>query len=315
MKKRLTIKDIALLSGVGKSTVSRVLNHEGHVDPRTREHVLSVIQQHGFTPSKSARAMRNQSDKVIAIIVTRLDSPSENRAVRTMLPLFYQQGFDPIVMESQFDSELTREHLNVLAERNIDGIILFGYSGLDTEMLNIWQSKMVIMVREYPGFSSVCYDDHGAVALLMEHLSRQGHRQISYLGVNQSDTTTGARRYQAYLSECHQRRITPHAVLGELSYQSAFQQVAGAITAQTTALICATDNLALGAIKYLTQNACSLQVCSVGSTPLLNFLFPQTLTVEPGYEEAGLQAAQQLLGQLNGQRATAQIIIPVKLPE
>lgn len=74
MQNRLTIKDIARLSGVGKSTVSRVMNNEGSVSPQTRERVEAVIRSQGFTPSKSARAMRGQSDKVVAIIVSRLDS-------------------------------------------------------------------------------------------------------------------------------------------------------------------------------------------------------------------------------------------------
>ncbi len=71
MQNRLTIKDIARLSGVGKSTVSRVLNNESGVSQRTRERVEAVMNQHGFSPSRSARAMRGQSDKVVAIIVTR----------------------------------------------------------------------------------------------------------------------------------------------------------------------------------------------------------------------------------------------------
>ncbi len=68
MQNRLTIKDIARLSGVGKSTVSRVLNNESGVSQRTRERVEAVMNQHGFSPSRSARAMRGQSDKVVAII-------------------------------------------------------------------------------------------------------------------------------------------------------------------------------------------------------------------------------------------------------
>ncbi len=56
MQNRLTIKDIARLSGVGKSTVSRVLNNESGVSQRTRERVEAVMNQHGFSPSRSARA-------------------------------------------------------------------------------------------------------------------------------------------------------------------------------------------------------------------------------------------------------------------
>ena len=48
MQNRLTIKDIARLSGVGKSTVSRVLNNESGVSQRTRERVEAVMNQHGF---------------------------------------------------------------------------------------------------------------------------------------------------------------------------------------------------------------------------------------------------------------------------
>ena len=87
MQNRLTIKDIARLSGVGKSTVSRVLNNESGVSERTRERVEAVMQQHGFSPSRSARAMR-ESDKVVAIIVTRLDSLSETLPCRPCCPPF-----------------------------------------------------------------------------------------------------------------------------------------------------------------------------------------------------------------------------------
>lgn len=314
MQNRLTIKDIARLSGVGKSTVSRVINHEGSVSSRTRERVEAVIQAHGFTPSKSARAMRGQSDKVVAIIVSRLDSPSENQAVRTMLPLFYLQGFDPIVMESQFDPHLVQEHLKILQQRNVDGVILFGFTGLAADMFSAWQDKMVVVAREYTGISSVCYDDEGAVKLLMQRLHQQGHRHISYLGVQSTDATTGMRRHQAYLDHCQQHQIPPVVALGELSYQSGFQRVASVIKPDTTALVCASDTIALGAIKYLQQQQIApLQVCAIGNTPMLNFLFPETVSVDLGYGTAGQQAAQQLLAQLSGSQGIRQIVIPSQL--
>lgn len=314
MQNRLTIKDIARLSGVGKSTVSRVMNNEGSVSPQTRERVEAVIRSQGFTPSKSARAMRGQSDKVVAIIVSRLDSPSENQAVRTMLPLLYQQGFDPIVMESQFETRLVEEHLNVLRQRNVDGVIMFGFTGLTADMLKPWQEKMVVVAREYPGISSVCYDDEGAVKLLMQRLRKQGHSHISYLGVQESDATTGMRRHQAYLDTCRAQKISPLVALGELNYQSGFQLAANVIEPQTTALVCASDTIALGAMKYLQQQQITpIQVCAIGNTPMLNFLFPETFSVELGYGTAGQQAALQLLGQLSGELSIRQIIIPCKL--
>lgn len=112
-----------------------MLNNESGVSERTRERVEAVMNQHGFFPSRSARAMRGQSDKVVAIIVTRLDSLSENLAVQTMLPAFYEQGYDPIMMESQFSPTLVMEHLGMLRRRNIDGVVLFGFTGITEELI------------------------------------------------------------------------------------------------------------------------------------------------------------------------------------
>ncbi|MDI7094325.1 trehalose operon repressor, partial [Escherichia coli] len=68
------------------------------VSQRPRGRVEAVMNQHGFSPARSARAMRGKSNKLVAIIVTRLDSLSENLAVQTMLPAFYEQGYGPIMM-------------------------------------------------------------------------------------------------------------------------------------------------------------------------------------------------------------------------
>ncbi|KMV35307.1 trehalose operon repressor TreR [Franconibacter pulveris 601] len=314
MQNRLTIKDIARLSGVGKSTVSRVLNNESGVSERTRERVEAVMRQHGFSPSRSARAMRGQSDKVVAIIVTRLDSLSENLAVQTMLPCLYEQGYDPIMMESQFSTKLVQEHLDVLSHRNIDGVILFGFTGIDEAMLTPWRDTLVLMARDAEGFASVCYDDEGAIRILMQRLFEQGHRHISYLGVPESDVTTGLRRHEAYLSFCRQHELTPNAVLPGLAMKQGYDHVAKVLNEETTALLCATDTLAIGASKYLQQHPRTpLQLASVGNTPLLKFLHPEILTVDPGYAQAGKQAALQLIAQVTQHAELRQITIPAAL--
>ena len=316
MQNRLTIKDIARLSGVGKSTVSRVLNNESGVSERTRERVEAVMNQHGFSPSRSARAMRGQSDKVVAIIVSRLDSLSENLAVQTMLPAFYEQGYDPIMMESQFSPQLVEEHLGMLQRRNIDGVVLFGFTGIKDEMLKPWQPSLVMLARDAHGFASVCYDDEGAIIILMQRLFDAGHRHISFLGGPHADVTTGKRRHEAYLAFCKKHNLSAVASLPGLGMKQGYEQVASVLTPQTTALVCATDTLALGASKYLQeQRIDNLQVASVGSTPLMKFLHPEIITVDPGYAESGRQAATQLIEQINGRAEPRQIVIPAILSE
>ncbi len=314
MQNRLTIKDIARLSGVGKSTVSRVLNNESGVSERTRERVEAVMRQQGFSPSRSARAMRGQSYKVVSISLMRLDSLSENLAVQTMLPCLYEQGYDPIMMESQFSPARVEEHLRILRQRNIDGVILFGFTGIDEALLAPWRSMLVLMARDAAGFTSVCYDDEGAIQILMQRLYQQGHRHISYLGVPHSDVTTGMRRHHAYLAFCDAHHLTPHAVLPGLAMKQGYERVADVLHDDTTALVCHTDTLAIGASKFLQQHhAKPIQLASVGNTPLLKFLHPEIITVDPGYAEAGRQAALQLIAQINQSSDPQQIVIPSSL--
>ncbi|EKM6428487.1 trehalose operon repressor TreR [Cronobacter sakazakii] len=314
MQHRLTIKDIARLSGVGKSTVSRVLNNESGVSERTREKVEAVMRQHGFSPSRSARAMRGQSDKVVAIIVTRLDSLSENLAVQTILPALYEQGYDPIMLESRFSPALVQEHLGVLSRRHIDGVILFGFSGINEVLTAAWQKSLVLMARDATGFASVCYDDDGAIRLLMQRLYDHGHRHISFLGVPHSDITTGKRRHEAYLSFCKQHGLTPRDTLPGLAMKQGYEHAADVLREETTALVCATDTLAIGASKYLQQRGGTpVQLASVGNTPLLKFLHPEALAVDPGYGEAGRAVAKQLIDQITGRADPRQIVIPARL--
>ncbi|MGB6190404.1 MAG: trehalose operon repressor TreR [Aeromonas molluscorum] len=311
MEKKLTILDIASLSGVGKSTVSRVLNQDPKVNPETRARVEAVIAQHSFVPSKSARAMRSQSQRVIGIVVSRLDSSSENQAVRGMLETFYACGYDAVLMESKFSPAKVSEHLAVLSRRGVDGIILFAFNDLDYDTMAPLTDKLVLMARERPGFSSVCYDDEGAVRAVLAHLKERGIDEVAYLGVDRTDLTTGLRRHQAYLDYCKEQGRSPNAALGDLSLQSGYRLAANLLTPATQALVCASDTLAIGAAKYLQeQGRTDVLVSGLGSNPMLTFLFANALSLDFGYKDAGILAARQLLGQIEEAKAPKATIAP-----
>ena len=311
----LTIKDIAKLSGVSKSTVSRVINHDPMVKEITRNKVMSIIEQYQFTPSKSARAMRGYGNKVIGIIVTRLDSMSENQAVRSMLPIFYQCGYDPIIIESQFSADKVKEHLSMLKEKQADGVIIFAFTGLDSSLLSFWQNKSVIMARSFSNYTCICYDDIGAVTTVLNHLYySQQYKKIGFIGIDQQDQTTGALRFQTYLDFCAQHQIMPNACLGKLSYHSGYQLAESILQQSPTAIVCATDAIALGLNKYLHEKQINqIVVASIGHSELLNFLFPQTLFVELGFDKAGICAAQELLGMLKHESTIKAITVPCQL--
>ncbi len=301
MSKKLTILDIARLSGVGKSTVSRVLTNDPKVKPETRKKVEQVISESGYVPSKSAQSMRGGSQKVIGVIISRLDSPSENRSVSSMLEILYTNGYDVVIMESQFNRRKTNEHLDVLLKRNVDGVIIFGFTDLDTDALNAWRSKAVVIATYSEQVCSINYDNLGIINQALSYVKQQGLSEIAFIGVDPQDTTTGAMRLQAYLDWCEQHQLEANYQTGQLQYESAYQLVDQVLKETTQAIVCASDTLAMGVIKRLQERQREdVVVTGVGGNELLSFLFPKVYSVDPGYREAGEQAANLLIKQLNG---------------
>jgi len=314
MAQNLTILDIARMCGVGKSTVSRVINQDPKVKPETRDKIQAFIDEVGFIPSRSAKAMRTKRSMVIGVLLTRLDSPSENKVIRGILNILTKNGYDTLLMESQMTIEGVEHCLNTLKQRDVDGVLLFGFCGITAAQLESWQHNLVLLAWPINGFSSVCYDDARAIELSCEHLYQLGKRHIAFIGVNDKDETTGLRRTRAYLDFCQKHQLTPRFVTGELSYHSAFDNTANILEPTTQALICASDTLALGSACYVQSQARSdIIICGVGHSDLLKFLFPNTISVELGYEQAGIQAAELLLEHLNQQQAPQQKICQCSL--
>lgn len=300
MTQKLTILDIAKLAGVGKSTVSRVLTNDPKVKPATREKVEQVIRESGYVPSKSAQAMRGGSAKVVGVILSRLDSPSENKAVSGILDVIYQAGYDAVIMESQFSAEKTNEHLEVLTRRNVDGVIVFGFSGCDMSAIETFGHRAVVIAVDTDQVSSVDYDHEGLIELAVNKLVEQGLEAISYIGVDESDRTTGLMRLNAYKECCERLGISPCFQTGQLSYESAYHLTDKVLLAETQAIVCASDTLAMGVAKRLQElGRTDVQVSGVGATSLLSFLFPNTFSIDPGYYQAGAESARLLIRQLS----------------
>lgn len=303
MTKKLTILDIAKLSGVGKSTVSRVLTNDPKVKPATREKVERVIQESGYVPSKSAQSMRGGSQKVVGVIISRLDSPSENKAVSSMLNTLYGAGYDVVIMESQFDRDKTNEHLDVLKKRNVDGVIVFGFSDFDLSQLASWQNRSVVIAMDTNEVSSINYDNKQVIVKALEFLEQKQLENIAFIGVDPSDKTTGKLRLDAYLGWCESKGIAASYKTGQLNHESAYLLVDNVLTEQTQAIVCASDTLALGVIKRLQElNREDVVVTGVGGNELLSFLFPKVFSIDPGYSLAGEKSANLLISHINGEQ-------------
>ena len=70
----ITIKDIARISGVGVSTVSRAINNHPDINPETKEMIMRVIKENNYVPNNSARNLKRQDAKAIAVLVKGINN-------------------------------------------------------------------------------------------------------------------------------------------------------------------------------------------------------------------------------------------------
>ena len=118
-QKPITIKDIARLSGVGVSTVSRVINNSGYVSDVVRDKVNKVIRENNFTPNSSARNLKGGSSKNIALLVKGITNPFFNKMIRIIEEKCALRGY-PVLIQN-IDSR--SNELEIKNEENLSKLV------------------------------------------------------------------------------------------------------------------------------------------------------------------------------------------------
>jgi DNA-binding LacI/PurR family transcriptional regulator len=186
-KKTVTIRDVARHAGVSVATASRALNGLDVVNPQTRDRILLVVQELGFTPSPAARRLSLGRTLTIGVVVSFLTRPQAAERLR---------GVDAVLTDSEFDlviynveSVQKRDHyLGTLAHSqrtdgllvmslppNAESTVILGRSPVPVVFIDVHTASVAAMPR-------VIGDDVAGGALAARHLLDLGHREIGFIG-------------------------------------------------------------------------------------------------------------------------------------
>ena len=122
MAKKMTMADIANLSGVGKSTVSRYFNG-GYVKDETRAKIQKVIEEYNYTPNAFARLNAKQSN-VIGVVVPTLNSKITSRVITSIDRYLREKGYTTLIQNSDHDIDQELQNIQRLIQLNVDGILI-----------------------------------------------------------------------------------------------------------------------------------------------------------------------------------------------
>ena len=315
--KKLTIVDIAKMAGVGSTTVSRYFNG-GNLKKETREKIKKIVEEYNYTPNTFAKALKGTDSKIIGVIVPCLHSYVSSNTLKYIDKNLKENNYETLIMNADFDEEKQLDYIRKLARMNVDGIIL-----LPTTMSKSYESTIksidvpvVLLGQEGEYTYSVEYNDFNAARDLANFVLACGHRKIAYLGVGEEDIAVGYYRKLGFMTTLEKYNLSPVDILitnfgMEDSYCLTNENIDK--LKKATCLICATDNLAYGAIKALEENGLNIgtdySVAAFGDYASSALLKSPLTTIKFDLEDAAKKTVEMLLNVIKKKETEMKILI------
>lgn len=193
--RKLTMKDIAILSDVSQSTVSRVLSNHPHVKKEVREKVLKCIEENEFLPDINAKIMRGESAKILGFVSAGFENPYYLEMVGYVEKEARKRGYSIIVMNSEDDELIEKYHFKELLTRHVDGIICAPVSLKNLRFLKKNKCPFIVLnenIEWTDSFYTVLSIGGIQVA---KYFKDKKFKKVAYIGEEKSE------KYKGFLKE------------------------------------------------------------------------------------------------------------------
>lgn len=308
----VTIADVARLAGVGRGTVSRVLNDRANVDPTTRARVLAAIKTLDFVPNQTARRLSLRRTQTVAVILPFLTRPSAVERLRGIELTLASAGYDLIVFNVETVDRRDAVFGDLPRPERVDGLIIVSLSPHPSELERLERTGLptVLVDAHHRALPRVVADDVLGGRLATQHLIGLGHRRIAFIGdiprtplafTSSRLRLTGVRRA---LDAAGCRLPASLIGIGDHSRLRASELATRMLTSSLppTAIVCASDTQAAGVIEAARHLGLSvpgdLSVTGYDDLELADHL--GLTTVRQPLFESGVRAVQRLLHMVDG---------------
>lgn len=305
----MNISDIARLAGVSPAAVSRYLN-DGYLSQEKKEAIAKVINETGYIPSSQAQTLRTKKTKLIGVIIPKIDSDSISQVVAGIGEVLSEAGYQMLLANTANNPEKEIEYITTFSQHMVDGIILLGTVFTSKHKLALKELKIPIVVLGQKTLSESCvfHDDYGAAVELTEYIIEKGCKRLGYIGVTEKDISVGQERKRGFLDVVEKHGLSvpdDHIKTGSFYMDNGYDNIGLILDSDpmVDAVVCATDTIALGAIKYLNQHGIdvpkTIAIAGFGDSKASSVLSPSLTTIHFYYRESGTAGAKILLEKIN----------------
>lgn len=258
---RTTIHDIAKVSGLSPSTVSRVLTNNPHVSPEAKRKVEEAISETGYVPNGLARGLVTRRRNLIAVIVPEANNPFYTDILAAINEVAAQNDMSAILV-TQNENE-RRTTVERVLEMGIDDFIHLGAVENDNTIpiLSQTETPFVLLNRLLPGMQTdkVLFDNRHSGLIATEYILSLGHRRIAYMYGSPSSFSSWE-KYQGYVDALRKHglqlddRLVANGLLGfDTSYRAMLKLLDERSHLGFTAVVCGSDYMALGVRQAILE--------------------------------------------------------------
>lgn len=318
----VSIRDVAKQAGVAISTVSKVLNHYPNVSEETKEKVNAAIAELGFVPNTIASALSSKKTGRLALLL------DVNRHAQTVdeIPMQYiigainkakEMGMDIITVFFTMIQEMSvEEMIRYFQSQSIEGLIICGLSKQDTTLHKLVKSgKFKTVLIDAPGVagntSSIHIDNTKAqYEVAKKFVLESGSKKILYIA-GKKNGYVSEERMQGMKQLASELGLTVFTRVGNFSELEA-RNITMQYAKKKDAIICASDLMAIGAMKALIDMDIYRPVCGFDGVSLMGYAGKQMHTVKQDFQSIAASAVEELSRLMEGGSGT-EIIMPHEL--
>ncbi|MGE5571559.1 MAG: LacI family DNA-binding transcriptional regulator [Bacteroidota bacterium] len=310
-----TMKDIAKVLGLNESTVSRALNNHPYVRPETREKVIAAARRMNYRPNTLARSLATSRSYVVGLVISNIANLFFAEVTKGIEEVADAHGYSVILCDTGRNPAKELKYLDLLARRQVDGIIFMSGRLPADVVAAIKQQKCPVVTISRDGtrhgIPTVRINNRAEAAKATRYLINLGHRRIGFISGQLDDTESGLPRLEGYRGALEESGIEYDPAIvqeGDFRLESGMRACARIMqaTPRPTAIFAANDEMAIGAMKALSQLGLNVpaDVAVVGfdDTAFATVVTPPLTTIAQPLRTLGTGAMETLLKLMAGQR-------------
>ncbi|HEY3936572.1 MAG TPA: LacI family DNA-binding transcriptional regulator [Bryobacteraceae bacterium] len=217
-----TLADVARRAGVGKATVSRVINGGRKVSPETLNRINQVIRELDYRPSQAARSLKGNGTKAIGLVLPSIADPFFSDCAEAAQEVARSNGYLMIVAATNYDPPTEIHQLESLIRHRVEGILLAPADAKSKSLATLIDSLAIpVITFNHPlqkaHVPSVLCENRRGTRMAIEHLLKHGYRGIACVG-GESSLYSIQERQRGYADAMRAAGLEPLIVSSTNSY-------------------------------------------------------------------------------------------------